>query len=90
MAALNRAVAIAHVHGAASAIEAINGIPEKKKLKGYYLLPATLGELHFKVNDFEKAGIFFEEAIALTKSQQEKKLLQGKLVKCKTAAVKSR
>jgi RNA polymerase sigma-70 factor (ECF subfamily) len=88
-AALNRAVALAHVHGAAKAIEAIVTIPDRKKLKGYYLLPATLGELYFKVNDFEKAGNFFEEAIALTKSPQEKRLLQRKLAKCKTGATKS-
>ncbi|HYV95335.1 MAG TPA: sigma-70 family RNA polymerase sigma factor [Chitinophagales bacterium] len=82
VAALNRAIALAHVHGPLRAIEAVNAIPEKEKLKTYYLLPATLGELYFREHDFAKARNFFEEAISLTKSQQEKKLFERKLAKC--------
>jgi len=34
------------------------------------------------MNDLSNAKKFFEEAITLTKSQQEKKLFERKLAKC--------
>ncbi len=42
----------------------------------------TLGELHFRMNDLAVAKRYFQEAFTLTKSQQEKKLLERKLAKC--------
>jgi predicted RNA polymerase sigma factor len=82
VASLNRAVALAYVQGPRAGIAAVNSIPEKEKLKGYYLLPASLGELYFREKDFANAKKYFEEAIALTKSQAEKKLFERKLAKC--------
>ncbi|MCY7409332.1 MAG: hypothetical protein LH473_03595, partial [Chitinophagales bacterium] len=79
---LNRAIAFSKVHGATAAIELILSSTEKEKLKKYYLLPATLGELFLKEKNFSVAKKHFEEAIALTNSAAEKKLLSRKIEKC--------
>lgn len=77
--ALNRAIVIAELHGAAEAIKIIDAIPDRASLKKYYLLPATLGELHWQLKEYEKARAYFKEAIALTQSAIEKKLLEEKM-----------
>jgi RNA polymerase sigma factor (sigma-70 family) len=77
--ALNRAIVISELSGAAEGINAIENIQQLSSLKNYYLLPATLGELHWQLKHYDKAKIYFEEAITLTQSAIEKKLLQQKL-----------
>lgn len=77
--ALNRAIVIAELKGAAEGIKVIEAIPDIASLKKYYLLPATLGELHWQLKEYDKAKIFFEEASELTQSVIEKKLLQQKI-----------
>jgi RNA polymerase sigma factor (sigma-70 family) len=76
---LNRAVVISELHGAAAGIKAIESISQLSSLKKYYLLPATLGELHLQLHLYDKAKAYFAQAIALTQSATEKKLLQQKL-----------
>jgi RNA polymerase sigma-70 factor (ECF subfamily) len=79
---LNRTIAFSKVHGAAKAIQLILSSTEKEKLNQYYLLPATLGTLYFELNDFTVAKKYFHDALAITKSVAEKKLLLGKIEKC--------
>jgi len=79
---LNRAIAISYAHDIAEAIHAIHTIPEIDRLKSYYLLPATLGELHFRNSDFNAAKKYFQEAISLTHSPAEQKLLATKIARC--------
>lgn len=76
---LNRAVVIGELNGPAACIEAIHSISQISSLKKYYLLPATLGEMHRQLKDHETANKYFEEAIGLTQSLSEKKLLQQKI-----------
>ncbi|MBL0181387.1 MAG: sigma-70 family RNA polymerase sigma factor [Chitinophagaceae bacterium] len=76
---LNRAVVIGELNGPAACIEAINSISQISSLKKYYLLPATLGEMHRQLKDYDTANAYFEEAIKLTQSASEKKLLQQKI-----------
>ena len=76
---LNRAIVISELNGPAEAIEAIADIAQIGSLKKYYLLPATLGELHAQLLDHERANLYFAEAMALTQSPAEKKLLQQKM-----------
>lgn len=77
--ALNRAIVISELNGAAAGISAIENIPQLSSLKNYYLLPATLGELHWQIKQYDKAKAYFVEAITLTQSAIEKKLLQQKI-----------
>lgn len=76
---LNRAIVISELKGPAEGIKAIDAISNLDSLKKYYLLPATLGELHLQLNQYELANQYFAEAMALTRSASEKKLLQQKM-----------
>jgi RNA polymerase sigma-70 factor (ECF subfamily) len=76
---LNRAIVISELHGPAEGIKAIEAITQLAALKKYYLLPATLGELHLQLKQYETADQYFAEAMPLTKSAAEKKLLQQKM-----------
>ena len=76
---LNRAIVISELHGPAEGIKAIEAIGQIASLKNYYLLPATLGELHLQLQHNAVANRYFAEAMALTQSAAEKKLLQQKM-----------
>lgn len=79
--ALNRAIVIGELQGPAAAVKAIDSIPGKDLLKKYYLLPATLGELYSQLQQYDTARLYLEEALLLTQSPAEKKLLQQKISK---------
>ena len=76
---LNRAVVISELNGPAEGIKAIEAIEQISTLIKYYLLPATLGELYLQLKQYEKADEYFTEAMQLTQSAAEKKLLQQKM-----------
>lgn len=76
---LNRAIVISECYGPAEGIKTIESINTLADLKKYYLLPATLGELHLQLGQYEIAKAYFTEAISLTRSTAEKKLLLQKL-----------
>jgi RNA polymerase sigma factor (sigma-70 family) len=76
---LNRAIVVAELYGAAAGVKAIEEITDNTSLKKYYLLPATLGELHLQLQQNEKAKQYFLEAILLTQSEKEKSLLKQKI-----------
>lgn len=80
--ALNRAIALSEVRGPLAALAVLQAIPQKGVLKAYYLFPATLGELHFQLGEFEEASRHLERAIALTSSRAEKQFLRRKLQTC--------
>jgi RNA polymerase sigma factor (sigma-70 family) len=77
--ALNRAIVITELKGAAEALKTIEAIPDIASLKKYYLLPATLGELYWQLKEYDKAKQYFKEASELTQSVIEKKLMQQKM-----------
>jgi RNA polymerase sigma-70 factor (ECF subfamily) len=54
--ALNRVVAVEHVHGIDAALEAATAIESHPSLAGYYLLPATLGHLWERRADAGRAS----------------------------------
>jgi RNA polymerase sigma-70 factor (ECF subfamily) len=76
---LNRAIVVSELYGPEEGIKTIKAITEFSSLKKYYLLPATLGELHLQLQQYDKAKQYFKEALALTHSASEKKLLLQKL-----------
>lgn len=76
---LNRAIVISECYGPAEGIKTIESINTLADLKKYYLLPATLGELHLQLGQYDIAKAYFTEAISLTRSNSEKKLLLQKL-----------
>ncbi|MEP6615064.1 MAG: sigma-70 family RNA polymerase sigma factor [Ginsengibacter sp.] len=76
---LNKVVAIMQVKDAKTALQELESIQDKEKLTSYYLYYGLLGEIHTRLNDFEKAKYYLESAIQLTTSEKEKKILTNKL-----------
>ncbi|MCE7004133.1 RNA polymerase sigma factor [Kibdelosporangium philippinense] len=70
--ALNRAVAVAEVHGPAAALNAI----EELDLPGYHLLPATRADLLARLGENEEANAAYAEAIALATNDTERAFLK--------------
>ena len=79
IAELNKVVAIMEAHGAEKALHATEQISDKEKIKSFYLYPALLGEIHARLNHPAEARQYFETAINLTQSENEKKVLQNKI-----------
>lgn len=77
--ALNRAVAIAKVHGPAAAIEAVGSIENRKSLENYYLAHAVLGEFHARLGHFETAVLHLQKALDLTDLKSEQSFLLKQL-----------
>lgn len=62
---LNRAVAIANLHGPRAALDAIAAMPGREKLGSHYLFHAVTGELHWRLNDHAAAAGSFRTALQL-------------------------
>jgi len=81
VAELNRIIVVLQLEGAANALKQLEVIKNKEKLKSYYLYYSLLGEIHSKLNNMTEAKKHFEEAIKLTQSKTEQKMLQNKIAK---------
>ncbi len=84
--ALNRAIAIAELRGPPAGLEALRELPAHPVMEAYHLLPATLGELHFRLGELDEAARHFERAITLTASRAERRHLEDKLRACRGGA----
>jgi RNA polymerase sigma-70 factor (ECF subfamily) len=80
--ALNRAVAVAEIHGPAEGIQALSAILKSGTLENYYLLYAVLGEFEFQLEHFEKAAAHLKKAVELTELKSEKNFLTHRLAQC--------
>jgi len=72
--ALNRAVAVAEVHGPAAALAAVEGL----ELPGYHLLPATRADLLTRLDRRAEARAAYDEAIALAGNHTERAFLEAR------------
>lgn len=63
--ALNRAVAVAHVHGPQAGLDAIAAIPQRDRLESHHLLHAVVGELHWRMKNDRAAAESFRRALKL-------------------------
>jgi RNA polymerase sigma factor (sigma-70 family) len=70
--ALNRAVAVAEVHGPALALATL----EDLRLPGYHLLPATRADLLRRLGRAEEAARAYDEAIAWATNSAEREFLE--------------
>jgi RNA polymerase sigma-70 factor (ECF subfamily) len=80
--ALNRAVAIAEVHGPQAGLDAVNSIADLKSLESYYLLHAVLGEFESRLNHSGKAAAHFKKSIVLAPLKSEQDFLAKRLHSC--------
>jgi RNA polymerase sigma-70 factor (ECF subfamily) len=72
--ALNRAVAVAEVHGPAMALAALAEV----RLPGYHLLPATRADLLVRLGRPAAAAAAYDEAIALAGNDTERAFLRAR------------
>ena len=78
MVALNRAVAVAKVHGAAEALAEIEALRGNPQLRDYYLLLAVRG--HFlELGRREEAAACWRAALECRCSEPERRFLRRKL-----------
>jgi RNA polymerase sigma factor (sigma-70 family) len=80
--ALNRAVAVANVHGPAEGLAAVEAIRPRGSLNGYYLLYAVLGELAAQLDHPQAAAAYFREALERTGIISEQGFLSKRIREC--------
>jgi predicted RNA polymerase sigma factor len=72
--ALNRAIAVAEVHGPTAALAALSEVD----IPGYHLLPATRADLLARLGRTEDAVAAYDEALALVTNDAERAFLCGR------------
>ncbi|GLZ48833.1 RNA polymerase subunit sigma-24 [Actinomycetospora sp. NBRC 106375] len=72
--ALNRAVAVAEVHGPSAALAVVRELD----IPGYHLLPATRADLLTRLGRTDEARRAYDEAIGLAGNDTEKAFLEGR------------
>jgi RNA polymerase sigma-70 factor (ECF subfamily) len=72
--ALNRAVAVAEVHGPAPALAVVDELD----LPGYHLLPATRADLLSRLGRTSDAVAAYDEAIVLATNDTERAFLEAR------------
>ena len=82
--ALNRAVAVAKVHGPAEALRTIELLDEHPRMKDYHLLLAVRGHLLRDLERWDEAATSYRAALLLGCSQPERRFLCGKLEECES------
>lgn len=80
--ALNRAVAVAKVHGPAEALAAIEPLEGHVKLRDYYLLLAVRGHLLMELGRPAEAASCFRAALDCPCSEPERRFLRRRLENC--------
>ncbi|MES2708358.1 MAG: sigma-70 family RNA polymerase sigma factor [Verrucomicrobiota bacterium] len=84
--ALNRAVALAQVHGPQAGKDAVAAMPYRAQLEGYYLLYAVLGEFEARLGKPAAAAAYFRQALDLTESASERTFLTWRMRQCAAPA----
>ena len=80
--ALNRAVAVANVHGPGKGLEAIEAMPNRSELASYYLLYAVLGDFEERRGNDLLAASHFHRAKQLAELKSEQAFLAKRLKEC--------
>lgn len=83
--ALNRAVAVSKVHGAAQALAAIESLDNSSDLRNYHLLMSVRGQLLLELGRLNEAADCFQSALRCRCSEPERRFLQRKLEECQPA-----
>jgi RNA polymerase sigma factor (sigma-70 family) len=77
--ALNRAVALARVHGPAAGLAALAALRGRRTLEGYHLFHAVKGQLLFDAGQRTEAAAALRQALALVRQPAERELLNRRL-----------
>jgi len=82
---LNRAIALAEWQGPDAGLAALEAIQAPSWLLGYYLWDATLGELHRRRGERDRALVHTQRALAAAPTNPEKALLERRIKKISSA-----
>jgi RNA polymerase sigma-70 factor (ECF subfamily) len=82
VAALNRAIAVANVHGPRAGLETVEAIRDLDTLESYYLLYAVRGEFEMRLNHPEAAAEQFRKSLQLAETTSEQTFLSKRLQSC--------
>lgn len=77
--ALNRAVAVAQVHGPRAGLENLAAIPAAQRFESHYLLHAVTGELHWRLGEHRAAAESYRRALQLAQVGPEQAHLERML-----------
>jgi RNA polymerase sigma-70 factor (ECF subfamily) len=80
--ALNRAIAIAQLHGPEPGLAAIRSIDGLEKLERYPFLPAALGELESRLGRVDVAREHFQNARDLARNDAERRFFDHRARTC--------
>jgi len=78
---LNRIIAESYLSNADS-IKALDELAAHKDFKSNFLIPAVKGDVYKRKGEFKIARAFYEQALSLSVSPADKKLLQKKILQC--------
>jgi RNA polymerase sigma-70 factor (ECF subfamily) len=84
---LNRAVALARVHGPESGIRELERLHDDPALRRYYLLPAVLAGLWYEAGRPDEAARWYARALALPCNDAERRFLQERAAACTGAPI---
>ena len=84
--ALNRAVAVAMVHGPAAGLAELEALDGDPRLSGYRYLPAAKADLLRRLGRDAEAAAAYERALALTPNETERDFLAGRLAETITSS----
>ena len=84
--ALNRAVAVAMVHGPAAGLAELEALDGDPRLSGYRYLPAAKADLLRRLGRDAEAAAAYERALALTPNETERDFLTGRLAQTITSS----
>ncbi len=76
---LNRAVAVAMLHGPATALQLIDSLAASGGLDGYHLLHAARADLLRRLGSNREAALSYEHALDLVTNESERRYLQRRL-----------
>jgi RNA polymerase sigma-70 factor, ECF subfamily len=82
--ALNRAVAVAMVHGPAEALQLVDVVADA--LDGYYLLHATRADLLRRLERWDEAATAYRRALERTENEAERRFIWRRLAEVKSAS----
>jgi RNA polymerase sigma-70 factor (ECF subfamily) len=85
--ALNRAVAIAEVHGAATGLQLVEVLGEA--LDGYHLFHATRADLLRRLDRFAEAAAAYRAALARADNEAERRFISRRLAEVTASAARS-
>jgi RNA polymerase sigma-70 factor (ECF subfamily) len=84
--ALNRAVAVANVHGPRAGLDAIEQTAHRDKVESNHLFHAVAGELHWRLGNHQEAAASFRRALKLAEVGPEQDFLTRILARVEEVA----